>query len=130
MNYDAIVKMMWLADIVNGIGTFICVAVFLGMTAIVGYGCFAYFQWDNMYVGDCKDILLHKIKVRIVSGLVIIMFFGIIGIVIPSKNTIYVAAGANLAEQIEKNTDIPKRIDTLLDAIEINLKNNSNPESK
>ena len=49
MNYDAIVKMMWLADIVNGIGTFICVAVFLGMTAIVGYRTSFQAYWHAVF---------------------------------------------------------------------------------
>lgn len=107
------------------------IALTFGIIALIGYGIFAYTKWDDMSCHDSdRDKYCHKSKIRIVSGIFIILFISIIEIVTPSKATVYAAAGANLAEQIEKNTNIPKRIDDLLDAIEVNLKNNTNTKTE
>jgi formate hydrogenlyase subunit 3/multisubunit Na+/H+ antiporter MnhD subunit len=129
MNYSAIVKMMWFGDIVNGISTFLAAVLTLGILALVVYGVFTYLIYEECCIQNEKDEIIHRSKRRIILSIVILMFLSIIAIVTPTKDTVYVAAGANLAEQIEKNTNIPKRVDDLLDAIEVNLKNNTNTKT-
>lgn len=126
MDYTAIVWMMWLGDVSNTMSAIIGVLIGLGLLGEIIYIACHAINYDDetryMEKSD-KKAYSHSFHVKSVVFGVILAFLIVIECMLPSKTTIYAAAGANLAKQIETETTIPKHIDALLTAIENNLNN-------